>query len=76
MLNRREVFAMPNALTTRLNRGIMEILVQKKHRAEQMDSIKDKIHWETVPPVRKEERQKLSDSLCAMQPAGSKLGVS
>lgn len=36
-----------------------------------MGNIKDKIHWETVLPVREEEREKLSDSLYVMRPAAS-----
>ena len=39
-----------------------------------MGNIKDKIHWETVLPVRKEERGKLSDSLYVMWPAVSEAG--
>lgn len=76
---------MPYALTARLAGGIMEILGQKKkkkkkHRTEQMGSMKEKIHWETVQPVRDEEKEKLSDSLyvmwTAVVEAGNKLRVS
>lgn len=45
-----------------------------------MGSMKEKIHWETVQPVRDEEKEKLSDSLyvmwTAVVEAGNKLRVS
>lgn len=45
-----------------------------------MDNLKEKIHWETVLPVRDEEKKKLSDSLyvmwTAVVEAGNKLRVS
>lgn len=45
-----------------------------------MGNMKEKIHWETVQPVRHEEKEKLSDSLyvmwIAVLEAGSKLRIS
>lgn len=39
-----------------------------------MGNMKEKIHWETVLPVRDEEKEKLSDSLYVTWPAVSEAG--